>query len=246
MEITFKSAKEFQKCVSAISALIDEGEFFLTDEGLKLRAMDPSQIAMVDFLYPKEAMEKFEGEDGEKFGVSLSDFDKVMRRAKSEDKLTIKMEDGRLILLFRGKTLRKFVIPILDLGTGLAREPKIPFDATVRIYSDFMKDSLKDASIVSSHVTFKVTPEAFYMEAKGDKGEVNIIAEKGQDILIALEVTKEARAMFPLGYLNDLINAADSGSQVEINLKTDAPLKMTYKIGDGKVSYYVAPRIEAV
>ncbi len=246
MEITFNSAKEFQKCVSAISALIDEGEFIITEEGLKLRAMDPSQIAMVDFLYPKSAFEKFEGDTGEKFGVSLADFDKVMKRAKADDKLTIKIDEGRLVLMFRGKTLRKFVIPILDLGTGLAREPKIPFDATVRIYSDFLKDSLKDAAIVSSHVTFKVTPEAFYMEARGDKGEVNIIAEKGQDVLIGLEVSQEARAMFPLGYLNDLVSSADSGSQIELKLKTDAPLKMTYKIGDGQVSYYVAPRIEAV
>ncbi len=245
MEITFKSAKGFEKCVSAISALIDEGEFFLTSEGLKLRAMDPSQIAMVDFLYPKEAMEACSDEE-EKFGVNLADFEKIMKRAKADDKLTLKMEDGRLVIIFKGKTRRRFTLPLLDLGGTLAKEPKIPFDAKVVVYGGFLKDSLKDASIVSSHVTFQATPDAFYIEARGDKGEVSIVAEKGQDIIADLDVKENARAMFPLGYLNDLVSSADSSTLVELNLKTDAPLKMSYKIEEGIVSYYVAPRIEAV
>ncbi len=246
MEVSFKSAKEFQKCVSAISSLIDEGEFFITSDGLKLRAMDPSQIAMVDFLYPKEAFDRFEGAEDEKFGVNFSDFDKVMKRAKSDDKLILRTEDGRLVVVFKGKTMRKFVVPLLDLGGILAREPTIPFDATVKLYSDFFKDSLKDASIVSSHVTFKATKDAFYMEARGDKGEVSIVAEKGQDVLIDLSVSQEARAMFPLGYLNDLVASADSGTQITLELKTDAPLRLAYQIGDGHLAYYVAPRIETV
>ncbi len=245
MEITFKSAKEFQKCISAISALIDEGEFFLTAEGLKLRAMDPSQIAMVDFFYPKEAFETYSGED-ETFGVNMADFEKIMKRAKADEKLTLKTDDGRLVIIFKGKTMRKFVLPLLDLGGTLPKEPNIPFDATVGVYSNFLKDSLKDASIVSSHVVFKATPEAFYIEARGDKGEVNIVAEKSQDIIAELNVSQEARAMFPLGYLNDLVSSAESSSIVEIKLKTDAPLKMSYRIGEGRVNYYVAPRIEAV
>ncbi len=244
MEIIFKSAKGFQKCISAISALIDEGEFFLSQDGLKLRAMDPSQIAMVDFLYPRNAFESASS-DEEKFGVNMSDFEKIMKRAKPDEKLILKAKEGELIITFKGKTTRKFTLPLMDLGGALPREPKIPFDATVKVYADFIKESLKDASLVSSHVILQATKDAFYIEAKGDKGEVNIVAEKKQDVIAELDVKDTARAMFPLGYLNDLVSPADSSTIIDVYLKTDAPLKIAYKIEDGEVSYYVAPRIEA-
>ncbi len=245
MEVTFASAKQFQSVIGAVSALVEEGEFFFDEEGMKLRAMDPSQIAMVDLLYPKSAFEKYSG-SGESIGVNMSDLEKVVRRAKPEDRLTIKTKEGRIILVFKGKTKRTFSLPLMDLGGVMPKEPSIPFDAEIKVYADFLKDSFKDVSIVSSHVTLKATNEAFYIEARGDKGEVNIVAEKGDDVISNISVKSESRAIFPIGYLNDLIASADSASIVSLHLKTDAPLKMMYQINDGRVSYYVAPRIESV
>ncbi len=244
MEVTFASAKQFQSLISAVSALVEEGEFFFDEEGMKLRAMDPSQIAMVDLFYPKSAFESYSS-SGESIGVNMADLEKVVKRAKAEDRLTIKKGDGRLVLVFKGKTKRTFTLPLMDLGGVMPKEPSIPFDAEVKVYADFLKDSFKDASIVSSHVVLKATKEAFYIEARGDKGEVNIVAEKGEDVIAGLDVKADSRAIFPLGYLNDLISSAESTMIVSLYLKTDAPLKMVYNIGDGRVSYYVAPRIES-
>jgi len=42
-------AKFLKDMMSAISILIDEATFDLTSDGIKLRAMDPSRVAMVDF-----------------------------------------------------------------------------------------------------------------------------------------------------------------------------------------------------
>ena len=42
-------AKVLKDMMGAISILVDEATFDLTPEGIKLRAMDPSRVAMVDF-----------------------------------------------------------------------------------------------------------------------------------------------------------------------------------------------------
>jgi DNA polymerase III sliding clamp (beta) subunit (PCNA family) len=38
---------------TAISILVDEATFKIDPDGLKLRAMDPSRVAMIDFEWPK-------------------------------------------------------------------------------------------------------------------------------------------------------------------------------------------------
>ena len=53
-------AKFLKDMVAAISTLVDEATFNLTPESIKLRAMDPSRVAMIDFEWPKSVFEKYE------------------------------------------------------------------------------------------------------------------------------------------------------------------------------------------
>ena len=97
---------------------------------------------------------------------------------------------------------------------------------------------------MSSHVVLQATDKGFDITAHGDKGDVVIEALKEQDILLEHTVNTEAKAMFPLEYLNDLLKSADASSIVEINLGTDKPLKLQYEVGNSTLTYYLAPRIE--
>lgn len=50
--------------------------------------------------------------------------------------------------------------------------------------------------------------------------------------------------MFPLDYLQDMLKAASGDTKVNLFLKSNAPVKVSYKIGDANISYFLAPRIE--
>ena len=245
-EIKVDDAKIFKDCVDALVTLIDEGEFEISKEGIKLRAMDPSQIAMVDFNLPKSAFEKYEVDKDTKIGLNLDDLSKITSRSRQGDSLELKLDDSesRLELIFKGQSRRKFNLPLLDISAPSPKTPNIEFDAKIKISGGAIKESLKDASLVSAHVILSATLKGFEIQAKGDKGDVLI--EAGKDEMLAEHVVnKESKAMFPLEYLNDLLKSTDSTALVEINLKSDAPLKLSYNIGDAKVTYFLAPRIES-
>jgi proliferating cell nuclear antigen len=245
-EIVFDNAKIFKDCIDALVTLIDEGEFQITKEGIKLRAMDPSQIAMVDFVYPKSALEKYEVPAETKLGMNLDDLSKVTSRVRAGEKLTLKMDKNgsRLDLIFKGKTTRRFSLPLIDVAGTTPKQPKIEFDSKVKINGFTLKEGLKDASLISSHVVLKVNKEGFTIEAQGDKGEVLIEAKKDDDVLLEHTVNAEARSMYPLEYLNDLLKTTDNEAVVMLDLKTDNPLRIEYPIGQATIVYYLAPRIE--
>ena len=50
--------------------------------------------------------------------------------------------------------------------------------------------------------------------------------------------------MFPLEYLADMLKAAPSDSDVKLFIKTNAPVKIAYALGDAEIIYFLAPRIE--
>ncbi len=57
-KIIIPDSKTWKNLMSAISALVEEATFDINSEGLKLRAMDPSHVAMVDFQYPSSAFQE--------------------------------------------------------------------------------------------------------------------------------------------------------------------------------------------
>jgi len=245
-EVVFPNAKSFQSSVDAIVTLIDEGEFHLGENGMTLKAMDPSQIAMVSFAMPKSAFEKYEVQGDAKIGINLEDLARIMSRVRGDEKLVMKLDESkaRLVLTFKGNTTRRFVMPLLDIGSSAPREPTIEFESKLKCSGTFFKEALKDTGLVSSHVILSAMSDAFVIEANGDKGEVSIRLEKGSDQIFDYAVKSESRAMFPLDYLNDLLKNTDAATTVDISLRTDAPLRLSYGIDNSVITYYLAPRIE--
>lgn len=234
--------RNWKHSVDAIASIIDEGTFVIDADGMRLRAMDPSQIALIDFNLPAKAFEEFSCESETSMGVDFTELSKITKRLKPEDKLHITL-DKQLVMKFAGDTTRTFKMSIIDAQSNPPREPQIEFSSEVKLAPSMIKEALKDAELVSNHVTL-AADEAFNVSCDGDTGSVEIILP--EEKLLAFEKKEVSKAVFSLDHLTNILAAADAPSIVSIQLKTDAPVKIQYAIGDAKVIYYLAPRIESM
>ncbi len=244
--LELENARNFKKCIKALNTLVNEGQFKIDEEGIQLKAMDPSQIAMVNFQLPKSAFSEFEVPEENMIGLNFDDLNDRTKRSRPEDslELTLANSGSRLKLKFQGKIKREFDQPLLDLSKGTADEPSIDYGTEVKLNGSTLKENLKDANLVSSHVNLKATSEEFIIEAKGDNGNLHTTIGKDDDPILDYKVDSEEKAMFPIDYLNNILAGATSSSIVTMNLKKDAPLKLRYGIGDATLTYYLAPRVE--
>ena len=103
---------------------------------------------------------------------------------------------------------------------------------------------LKDAGLLSSHVILSVNEEMFTVEAKGDSGDLKVETKKDAPTIAELTSNSQSRSMFPFEYLDNMTKACPDDSIMEINLKSDAPVKVAYKIGHAQLAYFLAPRVE--
>ncbi|HLC78814.1 MAG TPA: proliferating cell nuclear antigen (pcna) [archaeon] len=246
MELVFEDATLFKRYVDGISALVDEAEFLIDENGLSLKATDPSQISLIDFNLPKKAFKHFNISGPTKIGVDLNYFNQVISRAKSGDSLSISIgeDSSKLSLGFSGNSKRTFLIPLLDLTIADLPLPKIEFDSQVAIRADALSESFKDASLVSTHIVLSVENDSFVVRANSSKGNLNNVYSSKDKSVISLKANDETRAMFPLDYLTSIIKATASDTEVLVKLKSNAPVEISYKIGEGKFDFFLAPRIE--
>lgn len=245
MKLVIPDARQFKQCIEAIVNLVDEGMFEVNEHGLHLRAMDPSQIAMVDFQFPKASFTELEGAGS--ISLNLVDFLKILARSRQDERLTLSLEEkeAKCSLEFISPNGKRNVrLPLMELSTTSPREPKIVFDTNIKMRGGSLKEMLKDAGLLSSHVILSADADKLVVEAKGDSGDLRIESARNAPNVAEFTSTSKSRAMFPFEYLDNITKACPEDSMIELHLKSDAPIKVAYSIGQAKLAYFLAPRVE--
>jgi len=246
MELVLEKASLFKKSIDAIAVLIDEAEFIVDDNGLFLKATDPSQISMISFSLPKSAFKKFDVSGSHKLGVDLDYLSQVLSRSKSSDALSLVFDEtsSSIVVKFSGESIRTFKVPLIDISSSELPNPKIEFDAEIVCKGEVLQDALKDSALISSHVTLGVDSSKFYVLANSSKGSLNNETSQDSASISKMEVKSDSKSMYPLDYLQDMMKGASSDTEVSLSLKTNLPVKISYNIDSAELTYFLAPRVE--
>jgi len=243
----FPEARDWRYLVESLATIVEEASFIADAEGLRLRALDPSRIAMVDLYMPREALESYEiSEERVRLGVNFEDLVKVLKRAKAKDKVIFQVEGGRLKVTLAGTADRTFSLPLIDVVGEELPLPKVTFDVMAKMVSDTLRDALKDAETIGSDSAQFVGEEReLKVVAKSDKGELEARFSLESGSLLEYEVKQPSVSSYSLEKLEDIVGKAYRISDlVTLEFSTNKPLSLTFDIaGGGVLRYFLAPRM---
>ncbi len=241
-------AKLLRDMITAISTLVDEATFTLEPEGIKLRAMDPSRVAMIDFEWPKTVFDEYTCDLPIKMCINVGEMLKLLRRASKDESVELALDEktNRLNLGIKGRYERTFNMPTLEAAEEEVPTPKISFNIRTKITTDGLHHAVEDVLLVSDHVKIEVDTEKLTMRAAGDLMGATIELKKGSDTILELDVKEPSKATFSLSYLSEIIKTAASSSEIAtLEFSTDMPIRMDFQQPkEGKLTFYLAPRIE--
>jgi len=234
--------------ITAISTLVDEATFNIAPEGIKLRAMDPSRVAMIDFEWSKTVFDEYACDLPAKMCINVGEMLKLLRRASKDESVELALDEktNRLNIGIKGKYERIFNMPTLEATEEEVPTPKINFNVRTKITTDGLHQAIEDVQLVSDHVKFEVDNEKLTMRAAGDLMGATIELKKGSDALLELEVKEPSKATFSLSYLSEIIKTAAASSEIAtLEFSTDMPIRIDFQQPkEGKLTFYLAPRIE--
>jgi len=247
-KVKVADAKLLKDMTTAISTLIDEATFDVNQDGIKLRAMDPSRVAMVDFEWPKTVFDEYTCSEPMKMCINISEMLKLLRRTEKDESVELSLDEktGRLQMTITGRYVRSFSMPTLEAVEEEVPTPKVAFNARAKTTTDGLSQAIEDANLVSDHVRIEIDNEKMVMRATGDLMGATITMKKGSDAILDLEAKEPSKATFSLSYLSEIVKAAAATSDVAtIEFSTDMPIRLDFQQPkDGKLTFYLAPRIE--
>lgn len=248
LKLKMDNSEVWKDCIGAVSNLIDEVNLEFSEDGVMMKAMDPSHVALADFKLSSDALSEYDLEAPLKLGVDLAEMDKVLSRAGRGDEFVMEFDEdeNRLRLIFKGDSTRRFSLPLLEIEEEELPEPDLAFTASAKVTAGTINDGLKDAALVGDNVKFELTENEFVMKIESDTGSAELELPKGSPGLQELEVNEPSEAMYNIGYLEDMIKAAASNDLVKINHGVDLPIQVIFDIADGNghLKFLLAPRVE--
>ena len=246
-ELETSKIDSFRNLIKSLSVIVDEGGFSLEEDHIRLLAMDPSHVAMVDFELPKESFERYLCDSEKKLTLNIRELLKFLDRIEKDEYVQMKLDEEKMKFIVecsRGGHSRRFVMPILEPSDGEVPSPKIFFKARARMLTRGLRHAIRDAVLVSEHTKFEFTPEELKVSAEGDVGSAMSRWDKGAEDLLELKVEEKAGATFTLSFLQVIVNAASVSSEVvTLELSSDMPIKLDFELPQGKLVYYLAPCI---
>ncbi|MBE6518878.1 MAG: DNA polymerase sliding clamp [Thermoplasmata archaeon] len=229
--------------VNIISTLIDEVKFTITPEGMTLKAVDAAHVAMIEMDISDKAFESFSAESTE-LGLDLEKVKGVLKLAGAGEVIRMEQDDSTGKLVFKVGNITRRMSLIDTTGMNDPKVPQLNLATNILVPIEELQKGIRAVESISDHITLKAGPDYFELSSEGDTDSVYLRLDASA---AKIEASSEVCSMFPPDYLSNIIKAIPSGTQVNIELDNDYPVKLVFALADGaaKVSYLLAPRIES-
>ena len=238
--------KSFQSWIKVITTVAEDQVIEAREDGLYAVGMDPSHVAMINTSFLKTNFDNYEVGEEPKVCINVKEFNKILDRIKDE-RVIIEHSVAKAKLLIateKGTRVRRFEMPTMDDIEGETPEPKIFFKSKVRLTIDELQVGLNDANLVSEHVVFDISEDTLKLQGVGDT-TTYAQWDTDSDGVLLLKIDEEAKATFTMSYMQDIVKALKSLSEVvTIELSTDMPIRIMGECPAGiTAEFYLAPCI---
>tara|TARA_B110001452_G_scaffold165360_1_gene138013 strand:+ start:3696 stop:4436 length:741 start_codon:yes stop_codon:yes gene_type:complete len=229
--------------VETLGVVVEEARLDFGEDGLTVRVVDPSHVAMIKMDVDSAAFEAWEV-DETKLGLEMRKLKDILSLATAGDMVELAYNDesgqatvniGRIDLNLRpldNTTLNPPNVPTLELPCG------------VTIAGSDFGQALRAARQVGDLVNLSLTDSTFAVNVNGSTDSVHV--EFSKDELVAIDCSEPARSQYSLTYLIPMTKIMQGIDNVNLRFGENFPLKITFDFADGAghVEYFLAPRVE--
>ena len=242
MKLKIDNAGALSKAIDLISELVSEVRLRVNEFGLSITAIDPANVAMINFRIPKSSFSEFETEK-ESLGVNLDSLKRILKRAGNNSSVILEKKEGMLEIIIEDKIRRSFKISLIEVeGEEIDFESKtanMEFSSRIEIIPADLIAAIEDCNVVADSCLFKIEDKKFVVEAKGMNSARTEFS--GDEATIKGE---DAKAKYSLEYLAKFMKGGKLCEKIVLEFANDHPLKLDLKTSVTEMNFILAPRVE--
>ncbi|MEM1623330.1 MAG: hypothetical protein QW543_04250 [Sulfolobales archaeon] len=237
----YPSAKVFVTLLEAVGEVADEILMKLGAESLRIKALDPARLSLIDLEIPSTAFTAYEVKSQElSVGVNLSSLLKVLPKPKKSDVFKFSASEMFYRIIIEGATPKSFKFRSIEVSAEDVPELSLEFKVRAVILSNAFKQALstfKGAGTIEIEV-----PSADYIILRGGGSTVKLSRVAGS--ILDMEFEESVKSAYEENYLSKISPLLSLTDNLELSLSSLKPLRIVFKLpGDILVRYVLAPQV---
>jgi len=218
LNITTKET--FGGLLNAATSLMGEAKIQFAEAGMRLCAIDPANVCMIDLRLPSSEFEKYEITNDPEITVNITNLKKVIKDLGNKD-VTIELMSGYL-KVYKGR--RRLSVPLLvEEENKFKKIPELKYGGYISPNKS-LKDDITILCGLKAAVKFELGTDKLIMKCKGDTNTATFDAE---GIVSGIKETQVSK--FSEEYLKKIFSW--KGDIRKIEIRTDYPLRVTFDFG---------------
>jgi len=245
MRLTLSEPKFLKESINIISELVNDVSMKIGPNGVDITAMDPANVALVEFKLLASAFVEYEVQSPTELSVSLDNLKNVLKRAKPNDNVILSREDGenKLQLDLVGGSKRRFSIPLINMDSSEQKIPKLSFSTRIEMPADQFDDAIEDVGIIAESVALMIQDGKFIINSENNLSEAKVELPSTDSTSISTS-GDDVTAKYSMDYLKKIVKGSKISENVVIEFNKDYPLKVSYTVTDKvHLGFILAPRV---
>jgi proliferating cell nuclear antigen len=246
MRLTLAEPRTLVDSVNVMSEIVNEVRFKVDKEKIDLVAMDPANVAMLDFKLFSSAFTEYSVDEEKELCISLDSLKAVLKRVKPSDMLTLELDEekNKLKVQMKSDNVRTFNLALIDVEEKEQRVPDLNFAASIETTSMVFDEAVQDVDVIADAVILKVAGDSLIIEGESNMSNVNAMISKDDETKITLNSKDEIKAKYSIEYLKKIIKGGKLAGKVKLQFGNDYPLRIDYFVQDKlNLGVILAPRV---
>ena len=232
----------FKSLLDCTKELWTSANFQFSENGLQMRAMDSSHVALASLTLTPAAFFSFKCPDKVELGIHFDALSMVLKSCGVDDQITVGHKiDSDYISISRGED-RQWDLRLLEVEQDEMTIPDQIYDLVARASSTDLQRCMRDLrELAADTIAVSMQQHVMAFTVEGQIGKGTAMMKDGVDIDGELDCT----CKYSLKYLSAFTKGSPSlCPKVCLRMGKDMPLCVTYDLEGGTLEFYLAPRIE--
>lgn len=227
-----------RKLISCIKDFTESSNIIINKNSFEIQAMDNAHVAVMYVRLNSDFFDNFKCEQDLSLGLNFETLHKILKVNKSDlIKFHTENDDSLCIDTIDSFSSHSFEMKLMDIEVDLLQIHELDFTYIATIDSKKFHHLIKELSEFGENCEFICSEDNLTLKVEGDYGITTAVIEN-----IIINCKQEITLKFAFTYLLSITSFQVSETLL-FKLGEDIPLCVEYPINDGKIIFFLAPKL---
>lgn len=251
LRINTNQLKNFKKIIECISHILSDVLIVFNENGFFIQGMDSSSVTLAHTTFKKSFFTDYSCTKNIEIKVNLKQFLNIMKCCSEDDNMQISLNDKNInkldIITFNEKdnTFMKFNMSLMDFKIYELEIPLLEYDYHVVMNCSEFRNIILNFNLIGDELKFSCKENEFIISARGEfVYSMKKFTNDSKNLKRKIDKACNVELYFSSKFMELISKSYDISNDVNIFLKSNSPLCITYDLDNVKIEYYVAPKIK--